>query len=94
MTQPATRNHPAARVWLTVLGLTKPETARHNECRSLASPASSVLMCSDTPRSVQEGEQGQVLRGRIDEVLSAAPPDVEGSTLQVETWTRLALEPY
>ena len=65
-------------------------------------------MCSDTPRSVQEGEQGQVLRGRIDEVLSAAPPDVEGSTLQahvaaprrrspppqVETWTRLALEPY
>ena len=44
----------------------------------------------------------------IDEALSAAPPDVEGSTLQadvvllldgacppqVETWTRLALEPY
>ena len=44
----------------------------------------------------------------IDEVLSAAPPDVEGSTLQahfvllldgvcppqVDTWTRVALEPY
>ena len=48
------------------------------------------------------------LHAYIDEVLSAAPPDVEGSTLQahfvllldgacppqVDTWTRVALEPY